>query len=126
MEEHLVARISESVKGDICKELDYQFRLMEERDEERVTNRHEMEDKRNEEYYKRIDELLRQYSTKNGKPAKISKAKRKKLEKMEKQENDNTVKFVQAKEEALEQQKTDKKQKWEFPFLKRTAEAKIE
>ena len=44
----------------------------------------------------------------------------------QKQENDNTVKFVQAKEEALEQQKTDKKQKWEFPFLKRTAEAKIE
>lgn len=55
MAEHLVQRISESVKGDLCKELDYQFRLMEERDEERITGRYEQEDKRNEEYYKRID-----------------------------------------------------------------------
>ena len=65
MAEHLVQRISESVKGDLCKELDYQFRLMEERDEERITGRYEQEDKRNEEYYKRIDELLRQYSGKS-------------------------------------------------------------
>ena len=67
LEDHLVERITQNVKGDLCKELDYQFRLMEERDEERVNSRREVEDKRNEEYYKRIDELLRQYSGKNTK-----------------------------------------------------------
>lgn len=63
----LAGRIAESVKGDLCKELDYQFRLMEERDEERAADRREQEDKRNEDYYKRIDELLRQYSSKGAK-----------------------------------------------------------
>ena len=67
MAEHLVERITENVKEDVCKELDYQFRLMEERDEERTSSRHAIEDKRNEDYYKRIDELLRQYSGKNAK-----------------------------------------------------------
>lgn len=77
MAEHLVQRISESVKGDLCKELDYQFRLMEERDEERITGRYEQEDKRNEEYYKRIDELLRQYSGKSVKMKEKNKEKNK-------------------------------------------------
>lgn len=76
MAEHLVQRISESVKGDLCKELDYQFRLMEERDEERITGRYEQEDKRNEEYYKRIDELLRQYSGKSVKMKEKNKEKK--------------------------------------------------
>ena len=44
MADQLVARITENVKGDLCKELDYQFRLMEERDEERMNSRHEQED----------------------------------------------------------------------------------
>lgn len=120
MADHLVERITENVKGDLCKELDYQFRLMEERDEERVSQRNEQEDRRNEDYYKRIDELLRQYSAKGGR----QKTSRPLFKKQEKQESDNTVKFVQAKEEALEQQKPDKKQKKEFHFLKRAAEVK--
>ena len=48
---------------------------MEERDEERVNIRHEVEDKRNEDYYKRIDELLRQYSGKNAKQKEKNKEK---------------------------------------------------
>ena len=75
LEDHLVERITQNVKGDLCKELDYQFRLMEERDEERVNSRREVEDKRNEEYYKRIDELLRQYSGKNTKQKEKNKEK---------------------------------------------------
>ena len=63
----IVSRIAESMKDDLCKELDYQFRLMEERDEERATCRREQEDKRSEDYYRRIDELLRQYSGKGAK-----------------------------------------------------------
>lgn len=120
MADHLVERISESVKGDLCKELDYQFRLMEERDEARVTDRHEQEDRRNEEYYKRIDELLRQYSAKSGR----QKTSKSLFKKQEKEKKDNTVKFVQPKEEDPEQEKPDKKQKKEFHFLRRAAEVK--
>lgn len=43
------------VKESILKELDYQFRMQEERDEEREERR----SKRDEEHFKRIDELLR-------------------------------------------------------------------
>lgn len=131
MAERLVERITENVKGDICKELDYQFRLMEERDEE---SRKAFEDRRNEEYYKRIDELLRQYSTRNSKPkASRSLFKRherpEKEEGQQKEEKDNTVRFEEAKErsskeEGTEQEKADKKQKREFHFLRRTAEVK--
>lgn len=92
MADHLVERITENVKGDLCKELDYQFRLMEERDEERANSRHEQEDKRNEDYYKRIDELLRQYSGKN------AKQKEKNKEKIKEKNKDRTIVFPSAKE----------------------------
>jgi len=110
MANQLVERITENVKGDLCKELDYQFRLMEERDEERMTTRHEQEDKRNEEYYKRIDELLRQYSGKNTKLKDKNKEKNK----------EKTILFPNSKE------KGEPKAKKEFHFFRKAVEAKIE
>ena len=110
----LTARITESVKGDLCKELDYQFRLLEERDEERAANRHEQEDKRNEDYYKRIDELLRQYSGKN------AKQKEKNKEKNKEKTKEKTILFPNSKE------KGEPKAKKEFHFFRKAVEAKIE
>lgn len=112
MAEHLVQRISESVKGDLCKELDYQFRLMEERDEERITGRYEQEDKRNEEYYKRIDELLRQYS---GKSVKMK-------EKNKEKNKDKTIAFPGFKDK--EKEKAQPKAKKEFHLFRKNTEAK--
>lgn len=112
MADQLVERITENVKGDLCKELDYQFRLMEERDEERVNSRHELEDKRNEEYYKRIDELLRQYSGKS------VKQKDKNKEKNKDKPKEKTILFPNSKE------KGEPKAKKEFHFFKKAVEAK--
>lgn len=122
MADQLVARITENVKGDLCKELDYQFRLMEERDEERVNSRHEVEDKRNEEYYKRIDELLRQYSGKNGrfKDKNKERNKDKNREKNKEKQKEKTIEFPNSKE------KGEPKAKKEFHFFKKAVEAKIE
>lgn len=116
MEDHLVERITENVKGDLCKELDYQFRLMEERDEERATNRHEQEDKRNEDYYKRIDELLRQYSGKS------VKQKEKNKEKSKEKNRDKTVAFPGFKDKSPE--KGERKVKKEFHLFRKAVEAK--
>lgn len=114
MADQLVERITENVKGDMCKELDYQFRLMEERDEERVNSRHELEDQRNEEYYKRIDELLRQYS---GKAAKRKdKNKEKAREKAKEKQKEKTIEFPNAQEKP--------KAKKEFHFFRKAVEAK--
>lgn len=110
MADQLVERITENVKGDLCKELDYQFRLMEERDEERVNSRHELEDQRNEEYYKRIDELLTQYRGKGGKFKDKNKEKNKEKEK--------TIEFPNSKE------KGEPKAKKEFHLFRKAVEAK--
>ena len=114
MEEHLVERITQNVKGDLCKELDYQFRLMEEREEERINNRHEVEDKRNEDYYKRIDELLRQYSGKNAKQK----------EKYKEKNKEKTILFPSSKDKQVN--KGEPKAKKEFHFFRKAVEAKIE
>lgn len=113
MAEHLVERITANVKEDVCKELDYQFRLMEERDEERINNRHEAEDKRNEDYYKRIDELLRQYSGKNVKV----KAKDKSKEKVKEKNKDKTIKFPNLK---MKEEAGEAKPKKEFHLFRKT------
>lgn len=47
--------LSKEIKESVVKELDYQFRCQEERETERYKER----DKRDEEYYQRMDELLR-------------------------------------------------------------------
>lgn len=78
--ETMTERISNSVKADLCKELDYQFRLVEEREDQRENAKKELDKQRDEEYYKRIDELLRQYSGKHSKPAKRQKLFQKKAD----------------------------------------------
>lgn len=102
--EEMVNNISEKVTGtikeDLCKELDYQFRLLEEREEQRENTKQEYDKKRDEEYYKRIDELLRQYSGKIKAPK--EKASKEKVSKFPKQKVQKTKK--------------------EFHFLKRAAE----
>lgn len=122
MTSEIVERITQTVKGDICKELDYQFRLMEERDEERTVTRKEQEDKRNEEYYKRIDELLRQYSGKNFRN-------KEKKEKNKDKSKDKTIRFPESKEKTKEAAEAEKpkeepKPKKEFRFFRKTVEAK--
>ncbi len=47
--------LSKEIRESVVKELDYQFRCQEERETERYKER----DKRDEEYYQRMDELLR-------------------------------------------------------------------
>lgn len=117
--DNLAARITENVKGDLCKELDYQFRLMEEREEERAVSRREQEDIRSEDYYRRIDELLRQY---NGKSIK-----RKTKEKNKEKAKEKTIAFPLSKEK--NQEKEGVKAKKEFrlfhkPSQPKTVEAK--
>ncbi len=53
--------ICREIKESVIKELDYQFRLMEEHDEQREAR----QIKRTEEYYKKMDELLRKKAKKN-------------------------------------------------------------
>lgn len=47
--------LARSIRDSVVKELDYQFRMQEEREEKRENLRNE----RSEEYYRRLDELLR-------------------------------------------------------------------
>lgn len=81
MTETLVERITENVKKDLCKELDYQFRIIEERDEFRYTSRQEADKQRDEEYYRRLDELLRKYNNKGFKAIKEDKKKKNEITK---------------------------------------------
>lgn len=61
--EKLLDNLSVNLRGDMCKELDYQFRLLEERE----NARNEETRKVQEEHYKHVDELLTQYrGKKNG------------------------------------------------------------
>lgn len=50
--------LCEEIKQSVLKEMDYQFRQQEEKEEERENERR----KREEEHYKKVDELLRNYS----------------------------------------------------------------
>ncbi len=50
--------LCEEIRQSVLKEIDYQFRQQEEKEEERENERR----KREEEHYKKVDELLRSYS----------------------------------------------------------------
>jgi hypothetical protein len=52
--------LCKEIRDGVVKELDYQFRCQEEREQEREKER----EKRSEEYYKKMDELLRKKSSK--------------------------------------------------------------
>lgn len=56
--QEICQEIIQEVKSSILKELDYQFRLQEEKEDEREAGR----DARNEEHYKKLDNMLRSYS----------------------------------------------------------------
>ncbi len=63
----LIDELSGQMKENICKEMDYQFRLLEEHEEERDAARQVREEEREklrreteEEHYKKIDALLRE------------------------------------------------------------------
>lgn len=68
------------IKESVVKELDYQFRTQEEREEERELARMQ----RSEEYYKKMDELLRKKS--RGSALGLRKAEKKKVDKKAKEE----------------------------------------
>lgn len=69
--------LCQNMKESIIKELDYQFRNQEEREEERDR----LAQQRSEEYYKRMDELLRK---KSGRRAEKPEKREKKLQETEK------------------------------------------
>ncbi len=74
--------VCEEIKESLLKELDYQFRLQEEREDEREIGRVS----RQEEHYRQIDELLRTRSKKRG--IGRNKAEEKEIEKRKMQERD--------------------------------------
>lgn len=68
--------LCEDIKQCVLKEMDYQFRIQDEKSQERDEERR----KREEAHYKELDELIRSYSSKKGK-------------KREKEEKRKTVRF---------------------------------
>jgi hypothetical protein len=76
----LTRRISDNIKDDLAKEMDYQFRLSEERNELR-------QDERSEEHYRQLDSLLRKYNGKSDKSIKDKSV----------LDSDKTVKFPRQK-----------------------------
>ena len=82
------------IKESVVKELDYQFRAQEEREEERSRIR----EKREEEHYQKLDELLRKKSG----GAKIGK---KAAGKKKEEEPGSTTEFEEKKAEATEEKK---------------------
>lgn len=80
-------QMCDEIKESVVKELDYQFRMQEEHEDEREKERWE----RQEEHYRKIDELLRERSQKNDREKKDSQDERGKGEKQEeKQEEKQT------------------------------------
>ncbi|MDE6962323.1 MAG: hypothetical protein K2P30_01700, partial [Lachnospiraceae bacterium] len=61
--------ICQEIKESLLKELDYQFRLLEEREDLREEERAN----RQEEHYRQIDELLRSYNQKGRRGKKLRK-----------------------------------------------------
>ena len=90
------------IKESLLKELDYQFRLQEEREDEREVQRVN----RQEEHYKQIDELIRSRSVKD-KAGLIKKNDKQKL----KEEKINKQKEKMEKQQKETEMKSDKKEK---------------
>ena len=93
--------LSREIKESVVKELDYQFRSQEEREEERE----QRQEQRGEEYYHKIDELLRKKSRGHfTKAAKLEKAKQK--ENVEKdKENTKEYEIKRGRERQKEREK---------------------
>lgn len=65
---NLIQQMSENIKNDICKELDYQFRVLQEQEERWEEEREQRRWEQQEEHYRKVDELLRKHMDKNTKP----------------------------------------------------------
>lgn len=83
----LINELSSQMKENICKEMDYQFRLLEEHEEEREAAREAREEEREksrraaeEEHYKRIDAMLHERRIKADKSKSKEKEKNKEKE----------------------------------------------
>ena len=63
--DNLIRQMSENIKNDICKELDYQFRVLQEQGEKWDEERDQRQWEQQEEHYRRVDELLRKHMDKN-------------------------------------------------------------
>ncbi len=101
--------ICQEIKDTLLKELDYQFRLQEEkedaRDEERIS--------RQEEHYHQIDELIRSYAKKGKRGRRVRKDNsRKENAKKENTKKDNmrkeTAETEEFEEENIQQEETDR------------------
>lgn len=79
--------LSKEIRESMVKELDYQFRCQEERETERNRER----DKRDEEYYQKMDDLLRKKSGRNRKEKEKAEKQIKEAEVKQKQENTKRV-----------------------------------
>jgi len=65
--DNLIRQMSENIKNDICKELDYQFRVLQEQGEKWEEEREHRHWEQQEEHYRKVDELLRKHMDKNAK-----------------------------------------------------------
>lgn len=106
--------LCQEIKESLLKELDYQFRLQEEKEDEREG----MRVSRQEEHYRQIDELIRTYNTRGKNlTAKKEEKKKEKVKKMK--QKDNEEKTVAVAEEITEEKtKNEKEHKIKY-FLKR-------
>lgn len=91
-----------SIKESVIKELDYQFRMQEERQEERE----KVNLQRSEEYYRRMDELLRMRSSKK----KLGLLKSEGMERQELSEQQGKVEKADIRKKKKESGKTDQKE----------------
>lgn len=64
---NLIQQMSENIKNDICKELDYQFRVLQEQGEKWEEERDHRQWELQEEHYRKVDELLRKHMDKGTK-----------------------------------------------------------
>jgi DNA-binding transcriptional MerR regulator len=94
------------IKESIVKELDYQFRTQEEKDEEK--NR--LQTQRNEEYYQRMDDLLRRKSrsgrSRNEKALKKGERDQKEQEEKENTRTENLVEEVREKKKGRKRRRS--------------------
>lgn len=96
--------LCEEIKESLLKELDYQFRLQEEKEDEREVHRLN----RQEEHYRQIDELLRIHNPK-GKAVADKKAEKQRLkEEKQKLKESKTLSLIEGKEERAAVDETEK------------------
>lgn len=92
------------IRESVVKELDYQFRMQEEREEARD----KMLAERDEEYFKRMDELLRKKARRLGK-----------ADKRQEKEDTEKKEFLREKKELLREKKELPREKKELPQEKK-------